>query len=267
MALDHTVEYTIEQAVALLAGKISLQALSSKSKPVQRYCANMFSSKDFWESSAVNRYYQKIISGLRQGELRAVNEQVLVKIPTTDGQYKTEMIQQNKLTDEYQLSVQTRISKLELRHWVASTREAHSFLMNNYELAISRGESWDAGKLAFISAEGFAEEVTPEPVPKPNEPAANETPSDTLVLSEDLAEIQALLNGTHDFQAEELRVALQAWLETTKRFRQGDQESTPSKALKSWVSEHLDNANSYQIIRVSGIANWDHNPPPLRLVQ
>ena len=267
MALDHTVEYTIEQAVALLAGKISLQALSSRSKPVQRYCANMFGSKDFWESSAVNRYYQQIINGLRHADLRAVDDSVLVKTPTTAGQYQTEAIKQSQLTDDHKLSPQTRISKLELRHWVASTHEAHSFLMNKYELSISRGESWEAGKQAFIAAEGFAEEIAPEPAPKLDQSITDKNPPHTSELPTELAEIQALLNGTHDYQAEELRVALQAWLETTKRFRQGDQSSTPSKELKSWVSEHLDNANDYQIIRVSGIANWEHNAPQLRLVQ
>ena len=117
MAIDRTVEYTIEQAVALLTGKISLQALNSRAKSVQRYCANMFNSKDFWNSSAVNRYYQQIVSGLWQGELRAVDSEVQVKIPTGSGQYRIESINQDELTDEFELSVKTRISKAELRRW------------------------------------------------------------------------------------------------------------------------------------------------------
>ncbi|MEH6625690.1 MAG: hypothetical protein V7739_04550 [Motiliproteus sp.] len=262
MALDRTVEYTIEQAVALLAGKISLQALNNKSKPVQKYCREMFDSKGFWESSAVNRYYQQIVSDIWQGELRTCNNQVLIKVPTGSGQYRVESIHQSEITDEFELSAQTRFTRAELRHWVASHKEAHSFLMNDYELSVARGEGWDVGKQEFLDTEGFAETIEPATSTTASADLTAETP-----LSEELTQIQALLNGTHEFQAEELRVALQAWLDVSARFKKGELNDDPSTELKNWVASHLDDANDYQVSRVSCMANWDSKHPTLRLVQ
>ncbi len=258
MALDSAVEYTIEQAVALLAGKISLQALNNKSKPVQKYCREMFDSKGFWECASVNRYYQQIVSDIWQGELRTCNNEVLITVPTGSGQHRTESIPQSEITDEFQLSAQTRFTRAELRHWSASHKEAHSFLMNDYELSVARGEGWDVGKQEFLDTEGFAETI---------EPAVAAAQSSEAPLSEELTQIQALLDGNHEYQAEELRVALQAWLDVSAKFKQGELNGDPSVALKNWVGNNLDKANDYQVSRVSCMANWNSEHPKLRLVQ
>jgi len=273
MAFDRTLDYSIEQAVALLAGKISLQALSSKSKPVQRYCANMFSSTDFWDNSAVKRYYRQIIGDLKQGQLRALDSQVQIKVLTANGQPRTEAIPQDELSDDAELSEQTRIEKTELRHWIASHHEAHSFLMNHVEMAVARCDGWDAGKLAFLTAEGFDTDADPSAPVQNAATAAASPPSNSNTSLKTISDpgrikdIQALLDGTHPCQSEELRIALQAWLEISDRYRHKNQNENPSDELKSWVSEHLSNANDYQIIRVSGVANWKHNAPQLHLVQ
>ncbi|MEH6652071.1 MAG: hypothetical protein V7707_18770 [Motiliproteus sp.] len=223
MSLDHTVEYTVEQAVALLTGKISLQALNSTSKPVQNYCANMFKSKDFWESDSVLRYYQQIEKGLRQGTLRAADYQVSVNSTCLDGQPGIRMIKQDQLSDEHELSVNTRISRSELRYWIASSREAHSFLMDRYELSVARG-SWEAGKQAFLEAEGFGEEIALEP-------AENSLAGDSAI------EIQALLAGTHEFQDEDLRIALQAWLTSVEQQRHPDAGTVHATPLSDGLEQ------------------------------
>ncbi|MCW8887150.1 MAG: hypothetical protein OQK12_18135 [Motiliproteus sp.] len=265
MAIDSAVEYTIEQAVALLAGKISLQALNNKSKPVQKYCRDMFDSKDFWAGAAVNRFYQQIVNDIWQGELRTVDSQVLVKVPDSDGKYRIKAIHQSEITDEYEISPQTRFNRAELRHWAASHREAHSFLMNRHELGVARGESWEAGKQEFLEAEGYGEPVAATATAEnANDQAANQQNSLDPAIAEQIA---ALLQGDHQYQAEELRVAIQAWLDTTAKFNKGELNGDPSSALKVWVSENLDNANDYQISRVSSMANWNSKHPKLRLVQ
>ncbi|MFT5720046.1 MAG: hypothetical protein ACI9W6_000336 [Motiliproteus sp.] len=57
MSLDRLDPYNVEQAVALLSGKISLQALNSPAKPVQSYCADMLTSNNFWQGKAVSRHH------------------------------------------------------------------------------------------------------------------------------------------------------------------------------------------------------------------
>ncbi|MEH6471231.1 MAG: hypothetical protein V7752_08275 [Halopseudomonas sp.] len=207
MSLDRLVEYTVVQAIALLSGKISLQALNNSSPSVQNYCTTMFESEDFWQSKAVTRYHQQIIKGIRQGVLRTVDSHVIVKLADADGKVSKRSIKQDQLSDEHEVSVETRISKSELRYWVASSREAHSFLMNRYELSVARSDSWEAGKQAFLEAEGFGKEAALEP-------------AENMLGSDSAAEIKALLEGTHEFQDEDLRIALQAWLTSIAQQRQ-----------------------------------------------
>lgn len=236
MALDRLVEYTVEQAIALLSSKISLQALNSTSPSVKSYCAKMYKSEDFWQSKAVLRYYQQIAQGLRQGTLRAVDGHLIVKLTDTDGKLVKRSIKQDQLTDDHEISVDTRISKSELRYWAASSREAHSFLMNRYELSVARGDSWNAGKQAFLQAEGFGEEAALEP-------------AENIIASDSVTEIQALLEGTHEFQDENLRIALQAWLTSVAQQRLPQDSATKeddSDGLEDEASSMMTLAASFK---------------------
>ncbi|KEA63121.1 hypothetical protein ADIMK_2645 [Marinobacterium lacunae] len=110
---------------------------------------------------------------------------------------------------------------------------------------------YEAAKAKFFRNEAAADEgrqVSDEAV---SASPVFETPPDLL-------EIQKLLDGKHVHQAEQLALALKAWLGVSHLYKQNlGSAASPKGDVVEWLNDNASELGKTQQERIASLVNWD----------
>lgn len=149
----------------------------------------------------------------------------------------------------------TRIRKEPLARWVKNAGERLPYFLCSMEEFMEQ----TVNLLKFIESD---ESDLPE-LPSSTTTKQLRTPEQLHSEHQDpnLIEIQKLLAGQHEHQAEELALAIKAWLGVSKLWKQGRGIKTPKLDIADWLEDHADHlpdaAKNPDKGRIPTISNWE----------
>lgn len=234
----HTMpSYSINEAALLIAELNPSEVESPGSAKRLNY--------DGWESAI--SWHRGISEAIKSKELVPYNGVVFVEA-SPDSQ----LVEINNLDYWADLDCfKTRISRSELRRWTSIHDTAPVFLFNMQERSIAENMGYENAKARFLRNEVAADDERQVSDHSVSASQAFETPPDLL-------EIQKLLDGSHEHQAEELALAVKAWLGVSKLYSQDLQSApSPNKEAAAWLDDNAPNIGPTKRDRIATVVNWN----------
>lgn len=181
-----------------------------------------------WHKAVEAKTWLRLITETAQLKEFDINECMPVAYDEETGEYVR--ISASQLTPEWTLHPgRTKVSRAALQRWL---------LESGYELPdfLSNG----------LPAAQPQQDTTAQPEPAPAEIPAH------------LLEIQKLLDGEHEHKAEELALAINAWLGVSRLYSQGLQSApSPNKEAVAWLDDNAPEVGPTKRDRIATTVNWD----------